>query len=283
MSHPVADNFRQAANANRDDPRRRGNVLTLDQADQVLYSGDIHGHRENLAKIVAAAKLGKDPRVRLVIQEVIHGPADADGLDRSLSLLMKLARLKLAHPEQVLMLLANHDVAQITGSEITKAGLGVCEMFVRGVRASYGDDADEVLAGMEEFLLSMPLAIRCPNGVWMSHSLPSPSRQKQAGLDVLDRPYTRQDLQRGGGVYEWTWGRGHTPEQIDALAAQLGVRVFLLAHKHRQTGFEVISDRCLTVLSDHAHGCIVRFPAGQTLTGDELQQRIVPIAALPAE
>ena len=281
MSHPVADNFRQAALANLDDPRRRGNVVTLAPDDQVLYSGDIHGHRENLAKIVAAAKLGKEPQVRLVIQEVIHGPADADGLDRSLSLLMRVARLKLAHPEQVLMLLANHDVAQITGSEITKAGLGVCETFVRGVRASYGDDAAQVLAGMEEFLLSMPLAIRCPNGVWMSHSLPSPSRQQGAGLDVLDRPYTRQDLLRGGGVYEWTWGRGHTREQIDALAAQLGVSVFLLAHKHCEVGFEVISDRCLTVLSDHAHGCIVRFPAGQPLTGPMLEQRIVPIAALP--
>ncbi len=281
MSHPVADNFRQAARANRDDPRRHGNVVTLADGDHVLYSGDIHGHRENLAKIIAAARLGKDPQVRLVIQEVIHGPADADGLDRSLSLLMRLGRLKLAHPLQVLMLLANHDVAQITGSEIIKNGLGVCETFVRGVRASYGDDAGEVLAGMEEFLLSMPLAIRCPNGVWMSHSLPSPARQQAAGLDVLDRPYTREDLQRGRSVYEWTWGRGHTREQIDSLAGQLGVSVFLLAHRHCENGFEVISDRCLTVLSDHAHGCIVRFPAGEALTGEMLQQCIVPITSLP--
>ena len=282
MSHPVADIFRQAAAANSADPRRRGNVVALADDDQVLYSGDLHGHRENMARILAAAGLGRDPRVRLVIQEVIHGPADADGLDRSLSLLMRLARAKLAHPTEVLMLLANHDVAQITGSEIVKSGLGVCETFVKGVRASYGDDAAEVLAGMEEFLLSMPLAIRCPNRVWMSHSLPSPSRQEAAGLDVLDRPYTRQDLQRGGAVYEWTWGRGHTPEQIEALAARLGVSVFLLAHRHREGGYKVVSDRCLTVLSDHEHGCVVRFGAGEPLTGETLQQRIIPIAALPS-
>ncbi|MCY2931194.1 MAG: hypothetical protein NTV86_17235 [Planctomycetota bacterium] len=282
MAHPVADIFRQAAAANRDDARRRGNVVSLAGDDQVLYSGDLHGHRGNLGKIIAAARLGKDPQVRLVIQEVIHGPLDADGLDRSLSLLMRVARLKLAHPVQVLFLLANHDVAQITGNEITKAGLGVCEAFARGVRDSYGDDADEVIAGMNEFLLSMPLAIRCPNGVWMSHSLPSPARQEIAGLDVLDRPTALEDLPRGRPVYEWTWGRGHTPEQIESLAAQLGVSVFLLAHRHCENGYEVISSRCLTVLSDHAHGCVVRFGASEPLTGEMLQQRIVPIASLPS-
>lgn len=280
MSHPVADIFRQAAAVSRTDSRRRGNVVSLAGDDQVLYSGDLHGHRENLGKIIAAAGLGKDSHSRVVIQEVIHGPLDADGLDRSLSLLMRVARLKLAHPVQVLTLLANHDIAQITGNEITKGGMGVCEAFTRGVRDSYGDDTDEVIAGMNEFLLAMPLAIRCPNGLWMSHSLPSPSRQELAGLDILDRPTTLDDLSRGRPVYEWTWGRGHTPEQIESLAAQLGVSVFLLAHRHCENGYEVISDRCLTVLSDHAHGCVVRFGASEPMTGERLQKRIIPIASL---
>jgi hypothetical protein len=281
MAHAVADIFRQAAQVNRTDSRRHGNVVTLAPDDEVLYAGDIHGHRENFAKIVAAADLTRKAPMRLVVQEVIHGPLDAEGQDRSISLLMRLARLKLSHPRQVLMLLGNHDVAQVTGNEITKAGMGVCETFVRGVRASYAGDADEILAAANELLLSMPLAARCPNGVWMSHSLPSPSRMAAGGMEILDRPYGREDLQRGGCVYEWTWGRGQTPEQLETLAHQLGVEMFLLAHRHGQTGYEVISDRGLTVLSDHAHGCVVHFAAGRPLTPDMLSECIRSIASLP--
>lgn len=252
----------------------------MHEDSDVVLSGDIHGHGDNLAKIVAAAALPQDQRRTLVLQEVIHGPPDAAGCDPSIRLLVRAAKLKIAHPQQVLFLLGNHDVAQLTGSEITKAGVGVCRAFVQGVGACFGDDAEQIIPAVNELLLSMPLVVRCPNGVWMSHSLPSPSRMDQAGTEVLQRPYRRDDLSRGGGVYEWTWGRGHTAEQLETLAARLDVEYFLLAHRHSPQGVEIISDRGLAVLSDHAHGCVIRFAASAPVNSETIPSCIRPISSL---
>lgn len=280
MPHPVADIFRQAAQAHRDDPRRRGNVVAFADGDEIVYSGDLHGHRENLARLISLANLPGQPTRRLILQELIHGPADEQGLDRSLSLLMRAARLKIAHPDQVCLLLANHDVAQITGAEITKAGQGVCESFLQGVRASYAGDADEILAAAYDLLTALPLAARTPGGVWMSHSLPAPNRMALPGLmEILSRPYEPADLKRGGPVYEWTWGRGHTPDQLHALAQRLGVTFFLLAHRHNETGFEPIGDVGAAILSDHSNGRFVRFPASDPMTAESLAQCVQRIGA----
>jgi len=206
----------------------------------------------------------------------------ATGHDRSAELLLRAARLKVQHPRQVLFVLGNHDVAQVTGSEIMKGGRGVCRAFAAGVNFAFGGEGPEVLSAIEKFLLSMPLAIRCPNGVLISHSLPSPSRMKLAGTEILSRPYRDEDLRRGGPVYEWTWGRNQTAEQLDELAAKLGVEFFILGHHHADSGFEMLSPRGMVVMSDHEHGCIVEFVADLALTAEMVGDCVKPIAALGA-
>ncbi|RPI60372.1 MAG: hypothetical protein EHM48_07365, partial [Planctomycetaceae bacterium] len=224
MAHPAADIFLHAAKINRTDHRLAGSTLSLGSGTDVIVTGDLHGNRANLAKIIAYARLGEHPHRRLIIQEVVHGPLDAtSGHDRSIELLLRVARLKVAHPTQVVFVLGNHDIAQVMGNEITKEGRGVCKTFVAGVEHAHGEGAAEVMAAAHEFLTSFPLAIRCPNGVFISHSLPSPNRMELAGLEILARPYTPEDFSRGKSVYEWTWGRNQTAEQLNQLAGQLGV------------------------------------------------------------
>ena len=194
--------------------------------------------------------------------------------------LLRAARLKVDRPGQVVFLLGNHDVAQAAGGEITKAGRGVCEAFVAGVRYACGDDADEVLEAIDEFLLSLPIAACCPGGVMVCHTLPTPRRTELAGEEIPQQPYRDADLHRGGRVYEWTWGRKQTPEQIDRLAERLGVAFFVLGHRHIETPYEVISPKAIIITSEHDRGCILCFDSDAAMDGETAPNHVKPIAAL---
>jgi hypothetical protein len=267
VASPVADIFRQAAQLNREDPQRKGNLVEIDSGRPVIVSGDIHGHRPNLVKIIDHANLPAHPEVVLVLQEIVHGRPDAgSGRDRSVELLMRCARLKISHPRNVLFLMGNHDIAQLTGNEITKDGQGVCKAFVEGVNHAFGADAPEVLPAIDEFLNSLPLAIRCASAM-LAHSLPSPARMKAFSMDILSKTgYGPEDFKRGGAVYEWTWGRGQTPEQLDSLAADLGVGFFVLGHRHCSEGYELIPNRGISLASDNENGQVMEFDSGAELT-----------------
>ena len=281
MSHPIADIFRQAADLSTADPRRRGNTVWLGDDVELIVSGDLHGQRDWLAKIIDFADIGAHPNRVLILQELIHGPVDAKtGKDRSIELLLRAARLMLAHPQQVIFLLGNHDLAQVTGGEVSKDGRSMCRQFAEDVTASFADDGPDVLEAVLAFLRSLPIAVRCANDVLVAHSAPSPTRMEQAGTDILDRQSTDDDLRRGGPVYDWTWGRHQTPEQMEALGEQLGVSFFVLAHRHVDSGYETVGDRAATITSDNPHGCVARFSTDRPLTAEAFADAVRPIATL---
>ncbi len=277
----VAEIFRQAADSNRRDSRRKGNLIQLDDPSEIVIAGDIHGHRPNLAKVLDYADLPRHPARILVLQEIIHGPLDErTGLDRSAELLMRAARARLSCPN-LLFVLGNHDLAQVAGNEITKEGRGVCKAFSLALADAFGTEAGQVGEALNEFLLSSPLAIRCPRGLLVTHSLPSPRRMELAGLDILAADgYTDRDVRRGGGAYEWTWGRNQTPAQLDDLAAKLGVRFFVMGHRHSPEGFELIPGRAISLTCDTERGCILHLPPDADVTMENVRQFLKPLIAL---
>jgi serine/threonine-protein phosphatase PP1 catalytic subunit len=265
----MAHIFKEAARLNLTDKCRKGNVVHLPQDSEVIVTGDIHGNRINLSKIIEYANLTRFPDRRLVMHEIIHGPPDAAGQDRSAELLLRAARLKVASPEQVYFVLSNHDVAQLMGNEIMKDGCGYCRKFNEGLAHAFGTGAGEVAAAVKEFLLSLPMAVQSSNGVFMSHSVPSPAAMTAVGTDILSRPYDlAKDFHRGGSAYEWVWGRDPLKRQLDELAAKLGVQFFIVGHKHLNVGCEELHDRGLIVSSEHAQGCIVQFNSDCDATHD---------------
>lgn len=281
MACAAVDIFRRAAELNRQDDRRDGAVLVLPSPCRIISSGDIHGYRSALSKTVSYANLASDPQCRLVLQEIIHGQAaEPGGHDRSIELLMRAARLKIERPEQVLFIMGNHDLAQVSGSEISKYGYGVCKAFTEGVKFAFADDADEVLTALDEFFLSMPLAVKCANGVFISHSTPSPGKFDDACVEILSRTIEKTDMQRNAPAYNWVWGRRHTEEHLKMLAEQLGVEFFLMAHQHTQAGYDIISRHGAVVLSDHSNGFIVEFRDDQKISGDSLGQYLKPLSSL---
>jgi predicted phosphodiesterase len=279
MASPVADVFRQAADLIANDPCRKGNTVELGAPDRVLVAGDIHGHRQNLSKILAHA--AHTPNTILILQEIIHGPPDPrSGKDRSVELMLRAARAKLASPESIYFVLGNHDLAQMTGNEITKNGAGVCKGFEDGIRYCWSKDAEDILDAVLTFCRSLPLAIRFDNGVMVSHSLPSPNRAELAGTDILSRATRDEDLTRGGPVYEYTWGRDQTPEQLDALTETLGVRFFILGHRHLDDGIMMLPNRAVAINSDGARGCVIEFSGEDSLDMLNIIKHRKPISAL---
>ena len=280
MAHPVAKTFVAAAELIAGDDNRRGNCLGFEGGEKIVYVGDIHGHRRNLAKVIAYAALGTHPARRLILQELIHGgEPDQAGNDRSVEVLLRAPWLKISYPRQVFFLLANHDIAQITGQEITKDGRGECESFDAGLDNAFGPDAGEVRSAVLRFFRSQPLAGRCENGVFMTHSLPSPNRMELIDFDILTRPYADEDFQRGGTLYEWTWGRDHSAEQLAGLADRLETKRFLMGHQPCKTGYQVPHDISIILDSHHSHGVIMEFDAGLALD-ENLDEHIRPIVAL---
>lgn len=269
MSSPVADIFIQAAELNSNDTLRNGSLVVLPEKRHMIVAGDIHGNRGNLAKIINYAALSPQSNKTLVLQEIIHGPIEqSSGQDRSHELLLRAARLKVANPQNVFFVMGNHDVAQFTGNEITKDGCGVCKKFTESVTAGYGESGTEVMDAIMKFIFSMPLGIQTAGGTFICHSLPSPQRMDCAGIDIFSRPYQHQDFHRGSPVYEWTWGRNQTPEQIDLLAKKLNVGFFVLGHKALPDGMEILSTRAVALACDHERACIFQFDSMSPITGD---------------
>src|SRR5258708_38780114 len=105
----------------RDMPGRKGRVVTLEGATEVLATGDLHGSVENFRLILAKAELGRYPGRHLVFQEMVHGPFEYPaGGDKSHQLLDLVAALKCQYPRQVPFLPGNHELAQGTGRRVSQ-------------------------------------------------------------------------------------------------------------------------------------------------------------------
>src|SRR5262249_34382399 len=147
----------------------------------------LHDNPLHLAKLVAAAAMGPgDPETpegpHLTLHEIIHPPRLINGMDFSFRALARVAALKAALPTRVHVLLGNHELAQAIGTVIVKDGVRVVEAFDAGLDFAYTDRAPLVREAIHDFILSMPLALRCeclgldgrPGGrrILCAHSLP---------------------------------------------------------------------------------------------------------------
>jgi hypothetical protein len=150
----VVETFHAASDESKLSSLREHQVVHLPADGEVWMTGDLHDHRPNFDKLLKAADLAKNPQRHLVLHELIHGDYfDANHAEGSWLMLFRAAELKEKFPEQVHFLLANHDLAQIHGEGIMKAGFSVCEAFTAGVRRDFGDKQwDKVNYAISEFL-----------------------------------------------------------------------------------------------------------------------------------
>lgn len=272
----VIEVFQIATEENQLCATRQNQVVYLPGEGEVFMTGDLHDHRRNLDKLIKAADLGNNPNRHIVLHELIHGDRfDENGADGSWQTLYRAAELKCDHPSQVHFLLANHDLAQIHGEGIMKAGTSVCEAFSAGLKRDFGQRTTSVSVAISEFLLSLPLAIRTGNNLFFCHSIPGDVDIPNFDYTVFDRQLTGADYRRRTGpVYQLIWGRQQTPAAVEQFADSLGVSVIVTGHQPQDMGYAVNGNRHLILASDHNQGVFLPIDLSQSYTMPDLVRRI---------
>ena len=269
------------ADLNRSCRWRVGNLIQLPETGRVIVAGDLHGHSRNFERIRTMADLEHNPETHVILQEIIHGgPEDDFGGCLSYKLLLDVIRYKICFPDQVHILLGNHDTAVISDSSVLKSGREMNRAMKEAMKRRYEKRYSEVMTAMVDYLLSQPLAVHCANRVWISHSLPADNAVDDFDLSIFNRPYTLEDIERSNSVYRLTWGRRHGTEALDRLARMLDVDVFVLGHQPQETGWGRIGNNTIILASEHNYGCVLFFNLAQTYTADSLVRNIVALAEL---
>ncbi len=277
----VCDLFDRAAEAHLQTPGRSGSVVDLPSLGRLLLTGDLHDHRENLMKVLKLAHLEDNPHHHLLMQEVIHGEPTLRGHDFSYRTLARIAQLKIERPGQVHQVLSNHELSQAMIEGILKDGRSVTDSFDEGLSYVFGQEWTKVSDAIGRYIRSMPLAVRCGNGVFASHSLPSPRQKEGFDPDILRRALVTQDLcGPRGGAHLMVWGRNLTQEWADELARHWNAAVFVLGHQPADMGWEAIGKSLLILNSDHAHGVALPVDLSRRYTRDELIEQIIPLNAV---
>jgi hypothetical protein len=273
----VLETFNAAKDENALDSLRKGQVVHLPGEGELWMTGDIHDHRTNFAKLVAAADLGANPQRHLVLHELIHGDHfDSAGAEDSWQTLHRAAELKCDYPSQVHFLLANHDLAQIHGEGIMKAGLSVCEAFNSGVKRDFGAEATSITVAITEFLLSLPLGIRLANRMFLCHSLPTDAQVATFDFSVFEREALRpEDYRRKTGpVYQLIWGRNVTPVGVAEFAGKIDADLIVTGHQPQEMGFFVNGPQHLILASEHSQGVFLPIDMAQSYTMETLVPRL---------
>jgi hypothetical protein len=265
--------LRRAVVAFRSTPGRKGRVVELQDADEVLVLGDLHGHLGNFQAGLRRADLAKHPRRHLVLQELIHGPFRyPDGSDKSHQLLDLAAALKCQFPRQVHVLLGNHELSQATGRRIAKGDREYNDDFRGGVLYAYKGHGEAVYATYLQLIAALPVALRTPNRVFLSHSLPSGTRLPGFDPAVLEKDTSDPaDLLPGGSVHALVWGRDTDAEHTAAFLQRVNADWLVSGHVAcPDEGFARPNPRQLILdsLGQPAACCLL--PAGRPLADGEL-------------
>jgi hypothetical protein len=284
-SGDVVDLFRAAADSMRSAANREGCISKIPSRGRLLATGDLHDNPMHFAKVVSLAGLDADPDHHVILQELIHGERTMNGLDLSYRMLVKVALLLLKHPGQVHPLLANHELAQMAGHSVSKGGGCMTTRFADGLEFIFGDDAGAVTEAMGIFVRALPLAARTDHGIFCAHSLPGPAMMTRFDLDIVDRDLVPDDyLPLHGSAWMMVWGRGHTPEQMEAIADRWGVSLFLLGHAFVENGIEIGGPRTILLNTDHARAAVLPIDLGEKPpTVETAMFSSIPLAAFGQE
>lgn len=281
MAQKTVDLCSQAAELNYSDKLRQGNILELPSEGRLIITGDLHGHKKNFERITAFADLASNPDTYLIFQEILHGgDEDPHGGCLSFLLFFEILELKLKFPDQVHLIMGNHDTAIITDSEVIKGGKEMNCALKNSLKLCYKGDFEEVNEAVKEYLLSQPLVVKTASGIWISHSLPADRYISDFDHEVFDRDLFPDDLHRGEPAYYLTWGRKHSQEKLDEFAKAFGVKTFILGHQKQDTGFSKAGENLIIITSEHNHGCLIAFDIAKQYSTDELVECIVPLASV---
>lgn len=274
----IITSFEQATEANLATPGRQGNivVLTPELADEVMVTGDLHGHRKNFNRIKKTAALGTHLRRHLVLQEVCHGGPlySQNGGCMSHALLEDVAMLKVKFPGQVHFLLGNHELAEMTDYPIQKNRAMLNLLFRMGLQYMYGEATENVRTAFIAFLQSCPLALRLPSGVFISHSIPEWCDTRGFDTTVFERKIAYTEYFERSDVFQLVWGRDYRQLNAKAFADLVGAKLLINGHEPCHEGFAAPNDLQVILDCCGEKAGYLMLPVTQELTHEELMERV---------
>ena len=281
MPQTIIDLLKKGVEANNADKFRRGNLICLPADGSLIVTGDIHGHRRNFERITTFADLANNPDRHIVLQEIIHGGMeDSKGGCLSYKLLFDAVRYKLSFPDRTHIIMGNHDTAFINNGKVMKNGKEMNRSMRSALKREFQKASSDIKLAIRQFLFSQPLAVRCENRIWLSHSLPSDRYADKFDRQILDRQLKINDVVRPGSAYLLTWGRKHSQSLLDKMAKLFDVDVFILGHQPQQQGWSRAGKNLIIIASDHNHGCLLPLELAKSYNVDELTDLIVPLASI---
>ena len=271
----------QAAQVNKTNPNRTGNLITLNPPGKVIMTGDIHGNEKNLDRIIRYCDLSNNPNTHLVIHELIHDPTHSNPYEcHSYTTIYHAAKLLIKYPGQVHYLMGNHMMAQITEEEVIKSGKPMVKSLTNGIGSTFGDDSKEVHQSVIDFGLSLPLAVRTSNNIFMSHSLPGAESISGFDCDIFDSELTEDILMDNQSIRGLLWDRHHNDNLINNLTSILNAKMFIIGHQPQPLGHSRPFRKLIILASDHNLGCILPFELGKEYSPDELYSLVIKIAKI---
>jgi hypothetical protein len=281
MPQTTIDLLNRGIRANQTDRFRRANLVCLPAEGSLVVGGDIHGHRRNFERLVTHAHLAHHPDRHIVLQEIIHGgPEDGAGGCLSYQLLLDAIRFKLGFPDQVHFVMGNHDTATINSREVMKNGKEMNQAMTLALERQFGQAGPQVRLAIQQFLFSQPLAVKCSNRVWISHSLPNDRSIDLFDPGIFERELRLSDCEKPGSAYLLTWGRRHGQAALDRMAKLLDMDLFVLGHQPQQNGWSQAGDNLIILASDHNHGCLLQMDLSKTYAVADLVASLVPLASI---
>ncbi len=281
MPQTIIDLLNKGAEANRKDRFRRGNLIHLPAHGSLIITGDIHGHKRNLERIFAFADLPNNPDRHIVLQEIIHGGSeDSQGGCLSYKLLFDVVRLKLTFPDRVHIIMGNHDTAFISSSRVMKDGKEMNRSMSSALEREFKQACSDIQLAMRQFLFSQPLAVRCDNRIWLSHSLPSDNYLDKFDPKIMNGHLKINDVVKPGSAYLLTWGRKHSHTLLNKMAELFDVDIFVLGHQPQPQGWSQTGENLIIIASDHNHGCLLPIDLAKSYTIEQLISSIVPLASI---
>ncbi len=276
------------ARANRQAACRTDSIDHITSPARLIASGDLHDNPLHLARLIRAAGLDAAPQPgpphpgnsHLTLHELIHSDRLVNGMDFSYRVLARVAALKAAFPERVHVLLANHELAQLTGSEVVKDGVRFVAAFDEALDFAFRSDSEAVRGAVRAFIRSMPIALRMAHkggDLLCAHSLPGPERMDRFDPAILERDLTDDDyLARTGSAHFMVWGRGQTPEQLAALGARWNVSLFLLGHERAEAGAMPLGEgnNAVVLNSDHDRAVYAALDCTQPVTVESVMRSL---------
>ena len=248
------DTYRAATEVNLTHAARVGNivVLTPELADEVMITGDLHGHRRNFNLIRRLAALDDQPAPPPRLQEVCHGGPT-----------YPQRRLHVAHDargrgaaegrvsERVHFILGNHELAELTDYPIQKNRQMLNLLFRLGMQQMYGPATEKV---REAYLpihpTVAPWQCGCPAACWSAIAFPERADTRPFDRTVFTRELEPVEyLREAAGVQPGVGARLPAGKR-QAFAEQVGAEVIVNGHEPCQQGYgtpnstQVILDSC---------------------------------------